>query len=76
MWLPCEVTQILLSLPDACKFPDAPGEIEIRRHQPDEDQVSIKGLPQAGPFVQFLDPEAAAIDIQIPENAVTQDKYE
>jgi hypothetical protein len=74
MWLPFEAAQSLSSVPDACKFPDPPGEIEIRRHQPDEDQVSIKGLPQTGPFVQFLGPEAAAIDIQVSENAITQHK--
>ena len=40
------------------------------------DQVAIEGRPQAGLFVQFLGPEAPAIDIQIPENAVAQHKHE
>ena len=52
------------------------GRIEIRRYHSDEDQVPIEGLPQSGTFVQFVGPEAAAIDIQIPEDSVTQHKYE
>lgn len=63
-------------VPDRGRCPYPPGEIEIRRNDADKDKVAVKGLPQARPLVQILDSEATAIDIQIAEDAVTEDKHE